>query len=52
MLIAGLVFTVNNGTKVRVIDYGKGMFKRKIRILDGGKKGMSGWVPYEWIKPL
>jgi hypothetical protein len=50
MIVAGSIFTVNNGTKVLIIDYGDGMFKRKIRILEGAMKGRAGYVPYEWIK--
>jgi hypothetical protein len=52
MIATGLIFTVKNGTKVLVIDYGEGMFKRKIRILQGEMEGRAGYVPYEWVKPL
>lgn len=52
MIATGLVFSVDNGTKVLVIDHGEGMFKRKIRILEGNMKGRAGYVPYEWVKPL
>jgi hypothetical protein len=52
MISAGFIFSVENGTKVLVIDYGGGMFIRKIRILEGEMKGRAGYVPYEWIKPL
>ena len=52
ILGSDLVFLVKNGTKVRVIEYGKGIFKRKIRILEGEMKDRAGYVPYEWVKPL
>jgi hypothetical protein len=52
MMATGLVFTVENGTKVLVIDYGERLFLRKIRILEGEMKGRAGYVPYEWVKPL
>lgn len=50
MIVAGRIFTVENGTRVLVIDYGKGMFVRKIRILEGKMKGQAGFVPMEWVK--
>ena len=52
MIATGMVFSVDNGTKVLVIDYGEGMFKRKIRILEGEMEGRAGYIPYEWVKPL
>jgi hypothetical protein len=52
ILGSDLVFLVKNGTKVRVIEHGKGIFKRKIRILEGEMKDHAGYVPYEWVKPL
>lgn len=52
ILGSDLVFLVKNGTKVRVIEHGKGIFKRKIRILEGEMKDCAGYVPYEWVKPL
>ena len=51
MLMNGSIFVVDNGTRVLVIDHG-GMFKRKIRILEGEMQGRAGYVPYEWIKPI
>jgi hypothetical protein len=50
LLASGLVFTTKNPTKVLVIDVGT--FKRKVRILEGDKKGFAGWVPYEWVRPI
>ena len=49
LLLASLrVFAVPKGTKVLVIDMAT--FKRKVRILDGKKKGWSGWVAMEYVK--
>jgi len=48
MIAAGDVFTVKKGTEVTVID--SGMFSRRIRIKSGPLKGMSGWVPTEYIQ--
>jgi len=49
LLLLGKVFTVANGTRIAVLDYG-GLFKRKIRILEGPHTGLVGYVPSEWIK--
>jgi len=50
LMQAGLIFTVNNGTRVLVIDYGA-LGVRKIRILEGGMQGRAGYVPREYISP-
>ena len=52
MIGTGMVFSVDNYTKVLVIDTGQGLFKRKIRVLEGEMKDSAGWVPYEWVRPL
>jgi hypothetical protein len=55
MLVIGTILGIKNGTKVRLIDYGGikyGVFKKKIRILEGPKWGRTGWVSEEDIKPL
>lgn len=50
----GNAFGVTNGAKVKVIDTAIG--RREVRILEGVKPvdqdkiGLSGWVPYEWVK--
>ena len=48
LLASARVFAVKKGTKVRVID--TAMFKRKVRILSGDQKGLSGWVAKEYVK--
>jgi hypothetical protein len=48
LLMSGAIFTVNNGTRVLVIDFG-GMGHRKIRILEGEMLGRAGYVSDEWI---
>lgn len=50
MFVSGLVFSVDHGTKVLVID--SKTFKRKIRILEGEHKYRAGWVAYEWVRPI
>lgn len=47
LVLAGRVFSVQNRTKVRVIDM-KG-FTLKIRILEGEYSGYSAWVPHEFV---
>ena len=44
----GRVFAVPNGTKVLVINSSSAA--RKVRVLEGESFGMSGWLPYEWLK--
>jgi hypothetical protein len=41
------LFLVNNNTKVKVLDMDFG--KRRVRILEGDKEGLAGWVPEEWV---
>lgn len=48
LLASGRVFAVKSGTKVLVID--QAMFKRKVRVLEGEQKGLSGWVAVEYVK--
>jgi hypothetical protein len=48
LLTSGRAFTVKSGTKVLVID--QSMFKRKVRILEGKQKGLSGWAAMEHVK--
>lgn len=45
----GKLFQVENNVKVTILDK-KLLGKVKVRILEGKKKGSSGWVAAEWIK--
>ena len=47
IFLEGRAFPISSGTKVKVID--QTMFRRKIRILEGDKLGMSGWVDSELV---
>ena len=49
LMMAGKLTTVNNGTKVLVIDYNPGTALMQIRVLEGKGTGLSGWVPFERI---
>lgn len=44
----GRVFNVANGAEVLIIE--ATFASRRIRVLDGDKRGSSGWVPMEWVK--
>lgn len=48
LLASGRIFSVDTGTKVRVID--QAYLIRKIRILSGEKEGASGWVSADYLK--
>lgn len=48
MLAGGKISTVEKGIRVLVID--RGSMIRKIRIKEGKKVGLSGWVPMERVK--
>lgn len=48
LLASGEIFSVPNCTKVKVIDMA--VFLRQIRVLEGEQFGLSGWVPYEFVK--
>jgi hypothetical protein len=41
-------FTVDNDTKVLILN--RGSAHVEVHILEGSKKGLSGWVPYEYVK--
>ncbi|QDT76354.1 DUF4339 domain-containing protein [Lacipirellula limnantheis] len=47
MELAGQVFTVPSGTKVKVI--GRGFLKREVRVMEGQHIGGSGFVPQEFV---
>jgi hypothetical protein len=51
LILAGRLWPVKGGTKVRVIDYGGFLnaTKTQVRILEGGYYGRSGWVAAEWV---
>lgn len=42
------IFLVTQGTRVLVIDRGFGT--RRVRILDGPRQGMAGWVPADLVQ--
>ena len=46
MIADGNAFMVNKGTKARVIE--RGLYTRRVRIMDGDYYGESGWVPMEF----
>ena len=51
LVLAGKIFMVDEGTKVRVIDRGGflGVSEVQVRILEGKMVGRSGWLPYEFV---
>lgn len=48
LFVAGKIFDVKNCTKILILN--KGFLTIKIRVLEGEKEGMSGWVDTERIK--
>ncbi len=48
LLQAGKVIPVESGTKVRILEVH--FASRKIRVIEGPKTGVEGYVPYEFIK--
>src|SRR5262245_7576828 len=49
VFIRGDAVMVTRGTKIRVIDVGRGSMK--VRILEGSQSGKTGWIPFEWVSP-
>ena len=47
LIMSGKLFTVEKGTKALVIDYNPGTALSKIRILEGKREGLAGWIPFE-----
>ena len=47
LVLSGRAFIVPNKAKIRVID--RGLFIRKVRILDGPLQGFAGWTAFEDI---
>jgi hypothetical protein len=45
---AGKVLRVDNGTRVRILEFG--FAKTKIRILEGEHSRKDGWVPERWLQ--
>ena len=43
MALEGRIYFVPIGTRVRVIDLG--MFRSRVRIMEGERVGAAGWVP-------
>lgn len=50
MVLDGKAFFVPTQTKVLVIERDFGV--RQVRILEGDFSGQSGWIPYEFVKPI
>ncbi len=48
MISSGRLFTVQNGTKVKVIDI-KFLGKTRVRVLEGKYLGESGWTASEFV---
>jgi hypothetical protein len=48
LLLSGKCFTVDEGMRVLVIDSNASGLS-KVRVLEGNKSGLSGWVPFEHI---
>lgn len=48
MVLAGLVFSVDNGTRVVVIDHG--FLKSEVRIMSGKYFGLAVWVASDFVK--
>jgi hypothetical protein len=52
IVLQGRAFIVPQWTKVRVIGHAGFMYdKTQIRILSGPNRGLSGWIPNEFVKP-
>jgi hypothetical protein len=49
LMLSGAIYTVNNGTRVLVIDFGS-LGVRKVRILEGEMRGRAGYVSSGFIK--
>ena len=48
LLSSGDAFAVPNNTRVLVIE--QGLFKTRVRIVEGEAAGRSGWVPMEFVQ--
>jgi hypothetical protein len=48
LMLSGRVFTIENSTMALVLD--GGLFKTRVRILNGRGQGKAGWVPSEWVR--
>jgi hypothetical protein len=48
LILSGRAFTVKAGTSAKVIDLSFAM--RRVRILDGEKADLAGWLPYEYVR--
>ena len=46
----GRAVLVQSGTKVRVLH--ESYNERELRIESGAHAGKTGWVPYEWLRPV
>jgi hypothetical protein len=48
LVLSGKLVEVPDNTRVLVVDMG--LFRRKVRVLEGTHVGLAGWVPYEWVQ--
>lgn len=48
LIQSGRVFTVPNRTRVRIVE--EGFAKLKVRIIEGEKIMLEGWVPERWVR--
>ena len=46
----GMAVALEAGTKVKVLS--ESFNEREVEVIDGPRKGIKGWVPFEWLKPL
>ena len=47
---ADKIISTDAGAKVKVLN--EAYNEREVRILEGSAEGKTGWVPFEWLKPL
>jgi RNA polymerase subunit RPABC4/transcription elongation factor Spt4 len=48
LVLSGKIFFVQTGTKAKIID--RDYLIRKVRILNGDKEGIAGWVAADYVK--
>lgn len=48
MVLSGRVELVPNNTRILVID--RGLYRRKVRIMEGAAAGIAGWVAEDWVQ--
>jgi|WetSurMetagenome_2_1015567.scaffolds.fasta_scaffold1020877_1 hypothetical protein len=47
---ADKIISTDAGAKVKVLS--EAYNEREVRILEGSAEGKTGWVPFEWLRPL